>query len=115
MKKTTSKKNDTIIATVSNNQKIGVKVYQKFNKIFIDREDDRTFYIDTSSFNTMDKGLIALVEVFESTTEIFKTVTYDVQYDEWGNKCSNNENEAIAELLEYACEVNFSITFHPVR
>ena len=115
MKKSTLSNNDTIIATVSNNQKTGTNVYQKFNKIFIDREDERTFYIESSSFNTIDKGLIALVEVFESTTDIMVTRTYDVQYDEWGNKCSNDENEAIAELLQYACEDNLPTMFHPVR
>ncbi len=66
MEKTTLSK-DTIIATVCNNQKTGSKVYQKFNTIFIDREDERTFYIESSSLNTMDKGLIALVELFEKS------------------------------------------------
>lgn len=114
MKKTTIQNNDAINARVVNNQTTGVKVYQRFNKTFIDN-DDRTFYIERSSLNTMNKGLVALVEVFESTTEIFSSLTYDVKHDEWGNKCSNNENEAIAELLEYACEDNLPTIFHPVR
>jgi len=115
MKKTTIQNNDTIIATVSNNQNTGANVYQKFNKIFIDREDERTFYIETSSLNTIDRGIIALVEVFESTTDILITRTYDVKFDAYDNKCSNDENEAIAELLEYACKDNLPIQFYPVR